>query len=190
MKIRTIAGSLRARSVSRATLNAAAELAPEGVELQPLSIDALPLYNADLDVDGGPAAVVAFKAAIAEADGLIIATPEYNYGVPGPLKNALDWASRPAYESVLAGCPIAVIGVAGGFVGGARAVGQLKQVLSGTISDVFPYPEVLVGQSHTKIDASMTLSDAPTRKHLQTMVAAFARWVDARRAVTELRAAG
>lgn len=190
MKIYTIAGSLRERSVSRATLAAAAQLAPEGVELCPLPIDGLPLYNADIDIDGGPAAVVAFKSAIAEADGLLIATPEYNYGIPGPLKNALDWASRPAYESVLAGRPVAVIGVAGGFVGGARAVGQLKQVLGGTVSEVFPYPELLVGQSHTKVDESMTLTDAPTRDRLKRMIAAFARWVELHRAASELQATG
>ncbi|MEM7152192.1 MAG: NADPH-dependent FMN reductase [Myxococcota bacterium] len=190
MKIRSIAGSLRARSVSKAALEAAGQLAPEGVQLQPLSIAELPLYNADIDVEGGPAAVVEFKAAIAEADGLIIATPEYNYGIPGALKNALDWASRPAYRSVLAGRPVAVIGVAGGFVGGARAVGQLKQVLGGTVSDVFPYPELLIGESHRKVDDAMTLTDEPTRDRLQRMVAEFARWVAARRAGSPLRAAG
>ena len=177
LKILAIPGSLRARSLNRAALLTAQALAPAKVSIELASLADIPLYNGDLDVDGGPAPVRAFKRAIVEADGLLIATPEYNYGVPGVLKNAIDWASRPAYPSPLAGKPVAMIGVAAGGVGGARALAHLKLVMLGVLSEVFPYPETLIGAAHKKFDDELRLTDEPTRAHLERLVAAYGDWL-------------
>ena len=108
-----IAGSLRRGSFNRGLLRAAVESAPEGMTIETLELRDLPLYDADLDVDGGPEPVRAFKAGILAADGLFIATPEYNYSLPGVLKNALDWASR-APERALNDKPVAIVGATPG----------------------------------------------------------------------------
>src|ERR1043166_7383167 len=106
-----IAGSLRKGSYNRALLRAAVELAPDGLEITVFErLGDVPLYNADVEAEGDPEPVVALKAAIRQADALLIATPEYNYGVPAALKNAVDWASRPPSKSVLDGKPAALMG--------------------------------------------------------------------------------
>lgn len=174
MKIAAIAGSLRKASFNRSLLDAAQELAPSGLDWLRPGIR-LPLYDADLDVDGGPPEVVAFKDAIATSDAVLIATPEYNYGIPGPLKNAIDWASRPAYRSVFAGKKTAIVGAAGSIVGTARAQGQLKQVLLGMAAEVFPYPEFLVGRAGGKFEDGR-LTDEATRDLLAKMLQAFVTW--------------
>jgi chromate reductase len=148
------------------------ELLPEGAALTVRSLADIPLYNGDLDVDGGPASVRALKAEIDAAEGLIIATPEYNYGVPGVLKNAIDWVSRPAYESVLVGKPVAIVGAAPGLVGTARAQGQLRNVLFGTLAEVFPHPEVLLGQAQQRMNDGK-LTDETSRKIVGDMLARF-----------------
>ncbi|MBV1862353.1 MAG: NAD(P)H-dependent oxidoreductase, partial [Nannocystaceae bacterium] len=148
MNIVGISGSLRRGSHNSGLLRAASELVPSGVTLTQLSV-AMPLYDGDLDDGGGPASVTEFKRAVAAADAVLIATPEYNYGIPGPLKNALDWASRPAYRSVFAGKKVALMGAAASVVGTARAQAHLKLVLLGMVAEVFPHPELLVGGSRT-----------------------------------------
>ncbi|MBX3247294.1 MAG: NAD(P)H-dependent oxidoreductase [Myxococcales bacterium] len=164
-------GSLRRRSFNTALLRATAELAPEGVTLTLADYRDVPLYDGDLET---PASVERLKAEVAAADGVIIATPEYNYGIPGPLKNVLDWLSRPAYQSVFRDKPVAILGAAPGVVGTARAQGQLKQVLLGMASEVFPWPEVLVGSCAARFDDSLALTDEKTREVVGAMVAAFA----------------
>lgn len=177
LQILAIAGSLRERSLNRAVLRAAEELLPTDTTLVLEDLRPIPMYDGDLDVDGGPEPVRALKARIAAADGLLIATPEYNYGIPGVLKNALDWASRPAYRSVLAQKPVAILGVANGLIGTARAQGQLKQVLLGTVSQVFPYPEVAIGQAARRFDEQGRLVDPETRDHLARMLSAYVAWL-------------
>jgi chromate reductase len=169
-----ISGSLRKGSHNTMLLEAMKELLPEGVELTVRPIDDIPLYNGDLDVDGGPDSVRALKADIDAADGLIIATPEYNYGVPGVLKNVIDWVSRPAFKSALVGKPVAIVGAAPGIVGTARAQADLRNVLFGTLANVFPHPEVLVGQANQRFTDGK-LTDAPTRTLLQTYLAAYVK---------------
>lgn len=177
MKILGIAGSLRTASLNRALLDAAAELAPEGVTLTVAELEGIPLFNADLE----PVPVVeAFKQAIADADAVLIATPEYNYGIPGVLKNALDWASRPAYRSVFAGKPVAVVSASPSIVGGVRAQGHLKLVLLGMASEVFPYPEFLVTGAHHKFDSGR-LTDESTREHLEKLLGNLVLWVGSRK---------
>ena len=171
-----ISGSLRTGSFNTALLQSAGQLLPQGATLTVASIDDIPLYDGDLDVEGGPPAVQALKARIGEADGLLLATPEYNFGIPGVLKNAIDWVSRPGFKSVLAYKPVAIIGAAPGIVGTARAQGQLKQVLLGTLSEVFPYPEILVGKAGERI-VDGKLADPQTRDLLEKMLAAYVDWI-------------
>lgn len=148
-----------------------------GLHIEIVTLGDIPMYDADLDVEGGPAPVRAFKERVAAAHGLILATPEYNYGIPGVLKNALDWASRPAYRSVLAHKPVAIVGASGSSVGTARAQGQLKQVLLGTLSEVFPHPEVLVGSASQRFDSEGRLVDEGTRNVLGAFLEAYAAWL-------------
>lgn len=177
MKIATLSGSLRQASRNTALLRAAGELAPSSLTFHSLSIGQLPLYNDDLKSDEELREVLAFRAAIGAADGVLIATPEYNYGIPGPLKNAIDWASRPAYRSAFFKKPVGILGASGGVVGTARAQGQLKQVLLGMASQVFPHPELLVGQSEQKFDESGRLTDETSRELLGKFLVEFERWV-------------
>lgn len=182
MKILAIPGSLRRASLNRALLVAAQELVPAGVTLVLDDLREIPLYDGDLDDDAHrPAAVEGLKRRIAEADAVLIATPEYNYGIPGVLKNAIDWASRPGYRSVFRDKPATMVSAATSVVGGARVQGQLKQVLLGMAAEVFPWPEVLVGGAHQKI-VDGRLVDEATRTHLRELLVAFAAWVQRRRA--------
>src|SRR3954453_2267437 len=142
MKLLGIAGSLRKGSYNRGLLRAARELLPEGVELVEFDIRDLPFYDGDVETAGDPEPVVALKDAIREADALLIATPEYNRGVPGGLKNAVDWASRPPLGSPLAGKPVALMGASTGRGGTALAQQQLRQALEFPRAVVVDEPEV------------------------------------------------
>lgn len=177
MRVLGIAGSLRAGSFNRALLAAAAELAPAGMSIDIHDLRGLPLYDQDLEAQGDPASVTALKDAIGGADALLIATPEYNYGVPGVLKNAIDWASRPAGKSVLNGKPAAIMGASAGMAGTARAQLQLRQAFVFTQTLVVPSSEVLVAAAHEKFDANAHLSDPRTREHVAKLLAALAAWV-------------
>src|SRR5690606_8909776 len=164
-------------SFNSALVEAARELAPAAMRIELGAIGDLPLYNADLDADGGPPPVRRLKDQVSAADGLLIATPEYNYGIPGGLKNAIDWVSRPAFRSPLAHKPVAIMGATISAAGTARAQGQLKQVLLGTLSEVFPHPEVLVAHAQTRFDAERRLTDQATRDALATMLERYAAWL-------------
>lgn len=178
MRILGIPGSLRRASYNRAILEAAREMAPDGMTIDIFELDDIPLYNADLDVDGvRPYEVERLKEAIARADGLILATPEYNYNISGVLQNAIDWASRPAMKSPLAAKPSAIMGVSTGMIGTARAQQQLKLVLMGTLSLLMPHSGLLVGHAAQKFDASGTLTDESTRTHLRNFLRDFQQWV-------------
>lgn len=153
-KLLFVPGSLRAASSSVATIRAltarldvAAEVADPG---------ALPHYNSDI---ADNPAVAAWIAQVAGADGVVFVTPEYNYSVPGLLKNAIDWASRPAFESVFKGKPCFVITVSAGATGGVRAQGHLKYVLNGMLANLFPAKEVIVPMSNAKVTDGV-LTDA------------------------------
>lgn len=170
-----ISGSLREGSLNTMLLEVMKELVPDGTELTIRSLADIPLYNGDLDVDGGPESVRALKSTIDSADGLVIATPEYNYGIPGVLKNAIDWVSRPAFKSVLVGKPVAIVGATPGTVGTARAQSDLRNVLFGTLAHVFPHPEVLVAQAKTRL-AEGRVTDPDTQTLLQTYLTRFTTW--------------
>jgi chromate reductase len=172
-----IAGSLRRGSYNRGLINAAQELAPSGWTIVTFPLDALPLYDADYDADHlRPPEVAQFKQAVTEADALLIATPEYNHGVPGVLKNAIDWASRPGLQSPLVGKPVAIIGAAAGAIGTARAQQELKLVLMSTLALVMPHPGVLVANAADKFDASGALVHEPTRQFLAKFLTDLEAW--------------
>jgi chromate reductase, NAD(P)H dehydrogenase (quinone) len=156
-----ISGSLRKESSSTAILRTLAEAAADKIDLRVHSIADVPLYNADLDGDGAPESVHLLKAAIAGAGGVILATPEYNYGMSGVLKNAIDWASRPGYASVLKGKPALVITSSPGITGGVRAQQQVRDTLAATLSRVVARPEVVIPGIYQKIAAGR-LIDEPT----------------------------
>src|SRR5208282_631933 len=127
IKIFGIAGSLRRESYNRAALRAAAQLLPKGVTLETMELDGIPLFNADNE-QNPTVKVVELKRRIREADAILIATPEYNYSVPGVLKNAIDWASRPHGDSAWTGKPVAIMGASIGRLGTARAQYHLRQI--------------------------------------------------------------
>jgi chromate reductase, NAD(P)H dehydrogenase (quinone) len=176
-KVVAFAGSLRRRSYNRALIDAARELAPEGMTIELIEIGDLPFYNADLEADGDPVSVVTFKASLYDADGILIATPEYNEGIPGVLTTAIDWGSRLPGRSPLAGKPVAMMGASPSQVGTARAQTHLRQLLTHTHARVLPPPELLVARAHERFDQDLRLTDEGTRKVLRDLLERFARWI-------------
>lgn len=178
MKWLGVAGSLRRRSLNRALLEAVRERVPAGDELVLFDgIGALPLFDADLPYDPPPAPVQAWKDALESSDGLLIATPEYNYSIPGVLKNALDWATRPAATSPLRRMPVGIMGVAAGMSGTMRAQYHLRQILVYTDCRVMNHPEVFVAHAHERFDEHRALTCPTTRAILDAYVVAFSSWV-------------
>ncbi len=177
MRILGFAGSLRVGSYNRALLRAAQELAPESIAIDTFDLAQVPLYNADIEAQGDPEGVASFKHAISQSDAVLMATPEYNHGVPGVMKNALDWASRPPRGSVLNGKPAAIIGASPGATGTARGQSQLRQTFEFTNCYAMPQPELLAFRAHEKFDAQGRLTDQPTRQLLRQFLEAFAAWV-------------
>jgi chromate reductase, NAD(P)H dehydrogenase (quinone) len=144
-------GSLRRGSFSTALPQILAEKALPAIEIQVVTLEDIPVYNEDLDRKPEIAAVAAFKRIIAESHGVLIATPEYNHGVPGILKNALDWASRPVFESCFKHKPVAIISSSLAFTGGVRAQYQLRETLISMQAHLVMGPEVVVGGVHTNL---------------------------------------
>ena len=177
LQILGIAGSLRDGSLNKALLRAAVGLAPAGMAIEIFDLAPVPLYNGDVEAAGDPPSVAAMKQAIAVADGVLMATPEYNHGVPGVMKNAVDWASRPPRGAPLGGKPVGLIGASPGQTGTARGQSQLRQAFEFTNSFCMPQPELLVFKAHEKFDAEGRLTDAATGEYLQRYLAAFGEWV-------------
>ncbi|RBP87146.1 chromate reductase [Rhodobacter sp. 140A] len=148
-----IPGSLRQASYCAAVLEAiAAEIAPRA-ETATAQIGALPLYNQDLDIEPRPAPVAALRAAIEAAEGLIVVSTEYNHGTPGVLKNAVDWASRPAFASPLKDKPVLIVTCSMASTGGVRAQYQLREAFASTLSRPVATPEVVIGGVHQRMTA-------------------------------------
>ena len=179
MKVLGIAGSLRKGSYNRLLLGAACALAPEGLEITAYEdLRELPPYDQDLDAAGPPPVVVALRQTIAQAGALLIATPEYNYAVPGVLKNAIDWASRPARSSVLNGKPAAIMGASTGMSGTIRAQLALRQSFLFTKTPTMLNPEVTVPFCADKFDADGRLVDQITIDLVRQLMAALPGWVE------------
>lgn len=161
-----ISGSLRKKSLNIALLHAAIELLPEGVSLEIVSIAEIPLYNADLDLPAAeerPGAVSAFREALAKADGIVIASPEYNYSIPGGLKNALDWASQ-GKDSPLLNKPVALMGATPSLWGTVRMQQAFLPVFQYLDMKWANKPEILVAQASQKFDEYGNLTDDTTRE--------------------------
>lgn len=171
-----ISGSLRKGSFNSAALRAARDLAPVGMHIEIADISEVPLYNEDVRAKGFPAVVEDLRRRVKEADGLLIATPEYNYSIPGVLKNTIDWISRPP-EQPFDGKPIALMGASGGMLGTARAQYHLRQSFVFLNGLVMNRPEVMIATAQSKFDAQGNLADQTTRDFIAAMLIAFEAWV-------------
>ena len=175
LRILGIAGSLRAGSYNAAALRAAVDLCPDDAEIEVLSIAGLPGFNQD-DEANPPAQVAEMKAKIRAADAILFVTPEYNYSIPGVLKNAIDWASRPYGDSAWNGKPAAIMGASVGAIATARAQYHLRQIM--VFLNMFPVnqPEVMIGHAQDKFDEAGNLTDESTREHIRKQLVALIDW--------------
>jgi chromate reductase len=176
IRILGFAGSLRRGSYNRGLIRAAVELAPPGTTIEMFDLDDIPLYNQDVQDGGDPRAVVTFKEAIATADALLVATPEYNHCIPGVLKNALDWASRPRATSPLRDKPVAILGATPGPGATARAQANLREAFVFVGAVVMPVPEILVATAGEHFDADGNVTDPELLASIVELVEALARW--------------
>ncbi len=175
INILAIAGSLRAGSVNRCAVRADIELAPAGVTVTEAEIGDIPFYSEDTEAEGFPEAVLRLGQQVAQADAVLFATPEYNYSIPGVLKNAIDWVSRLPGRP-FAGKPAAIIGVSPGNIGTARAQYHLRQIGVSLDLHFINKPEVMIGQSVAKFDADGRLSDEDTKARIAELIDTLADW--------------
>ena len=175
ISVLAICGSLRAGSYNRAALRTAIELKPPGMTIETAEIGSIPLYNEDVRAQGFPPPVETLRHQIAAADALLFVTPEYNYSIPGVLKNAIDWASRPP-DQPFAGKPVGIMGAGAGMAGTARAQYDLRRCC--VFLDMHPVnrPEVLIGQAQTKFDADGRLTDEAGRGFIRDLLVALEEW--------------
>ncbi len=176
LRVLAISGSLRKASFNTGLLRAAREIAPDGMEIRIFDIKDLPFYDGDVEAQGDPAPVVALKLAVREADAVLFATPEYNWGTSGALKNAIDWASRDREEGSLMGKPATIIG-AGGRAGTARAQMQIHETLAETGAVVMVKPGVQIQAfAPGTFDAAGNLIDENTKELLRNHLEELAKW--------------
>ena len=175
IRILGIAGSLRHESYNRAALRTATTLVPAGALLEPFELDGIPVFNQD-EEQNPPAKVAELKRRIREADAILFVTPEYNYSVPGVLKNAIDWASRPYGDSAWNGKPAANTGASPGAIGTARAQYHLRQIL--VYLNMFPInqPEVMIGNAAARFDKEGNLTDETTKDFIRQLLKNLVEW--------------
>jgi chromate reductase len=169
------AGSLRKGSYNKSLLRAAVELAPRDVKIEVFDLEGIPPFNQDFESQP-PERVKEFKKKIKAADAILIATPEYNYSIPGVLKNAIDWASRPYPDNAFEGKPVAIMGASIGMLGAARAQYHLRQCF--VFLNMYPLnrPEIMVNFAPEKFDENGNLKDEPTKKRLVEFLEALVAW--------------
>lgn len=177
MKILGIAGSLRKASYNMGVLRAAQQLAPAGVTIDIFDISPIPVYNQDLD-SAPPAAVTQLKAALRTSDAIVISTPEYNYSVPGVLKNAIDWASRPYGDSAWLNKPVALMGASVGMFGTARAQYHLRQSFVFLDAYVLNQPEVMIANASQRFDGEGNLTDDKAKELIKKQIEALVAWTN------------
>lgn len=176
MKILLLSGSFRKNSFNTTLLDSAEKLLGN-TDTSRFAIEKLPFYDQEQDGDKRPAVVQDFIQAVTDADAVLIATPEYNYSIPAVLKNALDWASRPAFQSCLKGKKIAIVSASPAITGGVQAQAHLKHVLLACLSSIYPTPSCCFGQSHTVMEDGQII-DEETQKRLKDYLEGFSRWVE------------
>jgi chromate reductase len=170
-----IAGSLRQASYNRAALRAAERLVPEGARLDIFDLAGIPPFNQD-DEKNPPARVVELKRSIRAADAILLVTPEYNYSIPGVLKNAIDWASRPPGDNSWEGKPVAVMGASIDSIGTARAQYHLRQVFVFVNMHAVNRPEVMISNAAERFDEQGNLKDENTGKHIRGLLESLVGW--------------
>lgn len=170
-----IAGSLRKASFNRAALRAAEQLVPHGASLEIFDLEGIPPFNQD-DEAHPPERVTLFKQRIRAADAILIVTPEYNYSIPGVLKNAIDWASRPYGDNSWDGKPVAMMGASVGAMGTSRAQYHLRQVFVFINMHPLNKPEVMIANASQRFDANGNLTDEETKAHIQKLLVALVAW--------------
>jgi chromate reductase len=175
IKILGFAGSLRKGSYNKALLRAALEELPPDADLEIFDLEGIPPYNQDLD-DQMPDLVMTFKAKIKAADAILIATPEYNYSVPGVLKNAIDWASRPFGDNAFDGKPVAIMGASTGMTGTARAQHHLRQSFVFLNMHPINHPEVMIANAATKFDNAGNYTDERGKELIRDLLRSLVDW--------------
>lgn len=170
-----IAGSLRQGSYNRLTLLAAEKLLPAGAKIEIFDLNEIPLFNQD-EEKSPPASVTKFKQRIRAADAILISTPEYNYGIPGVLKNAIDWASRPYGDNAWNDKPVALMGASPGLLGTARAQILMRPLLSYLNMHTVNFPEVMIAKAHEKFDTEGNLTDETSKKLMTQLLQNLIDW--------------
>ena len=170
-----IAGSLRRQSYNRSALRAAQQLVPEGATLEIFELDGIPGFNQD-DEQNPPAKVVELKKRVRNADALLFVTPEYNYSIPGVLKNAIDWASRPYGDSAWDGKPAAIMGASIGNIATARAQYHLRQIFVFLNIHAINQPEVMIGNASERFDGDGNLKDDETKEYIRKLLQNLVEW--------------
>lgn len=178
IEVAVVVGSLRLHSFNRSLLRSAMLVQPEEMHIYEVTIDDLPFFNEDLERQGDPPPVQRFKAQLDRADAILVLTPEYGYSIPGVLKNALDWASRPANRSVLRGKPAGIMGASAGRLGTMRAQLHLRQIFVQIGVVPMPGPELDVTFAPDKFNALGELSDQTARDGMEQLLAGLVRWTN------------
>ena len=180
VRILGIAGSLRKASYNRSALRAAQQLCPEGAKLEVFELDGIPPFNQD-EERNAPQKVVELKQRIRAADAILLVTPEYNYGMPGVLKNAIDWASRPHGDNAWNGNPLAIMSAAMSMGGGVRAQYQLRQCFVFLNMDAVVQPEVAINNVDERFDEQANLKDETSKKLIRQLLENLVRKVQVHR---------
>jgi chromate reductase, NAD(P)H dehydrogenase (quinone) len=175
IKILAIPGSLRKGSYNLSVVRAAQKLVPHDAELEIFTLNGIPPFSED-DEQNPPPRVVEFKQKIRDADAILFSTPEYNYSIPGVLKNAIDWASRPYGDSAWSGKPVAVMGASAGYYGSARAQYHLRQTFVFLDMYAVNQPEVMIGAAYQKFDANGNLMDEKAKQLIAELLKNLVAW--------------
>ena len=176
LKIVALSGSLRAQSFNTMAVAAAGSLLPEGMTLEILDYSDVPLFNGDVQAKGQPECIERLRSRIAAADGLLIASPEYNFSVAGVLKNAIDWLSKATPQQPFKNKPTAILSATTGPLGGARSQYDLRKIMASVEAIVMPKPEIFIGNAATRFQDGKLVDEA-TAKLLQGQMLAFRDWM-------------
>ncbi len=177
IRIAGICGSLREKSYNLSALRYARTVAPEGVELDILRINDVEPFNADVEEKGWPPGVATLREKVSAADAVLLSSPEYNYGVPGMLKNATDWLSRPTGKGPMTGKPLAIMGASTSYSGTARAQADWRNVAFYNAMPLLTTVEVLIFKADQKFDENGNLVDEKSQQKVRELMDKFVAWI-------------